>query len=303
MKKTSYILGIISICFILVATIFKAMHLPGAGTLLTLGLGFISLVFLPTAYFNLRKSTEDKLLRAVYLTAFISFFIDFIGALFKIMHWPGAAKLLIIGVPLPFVLFLPTYIYYHNKRKLKTDTSFFSILLFMIYLGVFSSLLAVNYGKNFIYSYISTAESINTNTKSLEGLFNPSNECTQLVEQIEQLKVKLIKHSYKDDVGVFENDKIINYKAIIRKDARMNIYFVAEKEFKAFNLGFEKYTGGFVNSMEAKRLINEINRHRKENLEGEHAAIANLPLFMSLNILSDWQNKILLMDFIDAENL
>ena len=47
------------------------------------------------------------MLRFVYTAAFISFIIDFIGMAFKILHWPGAAILLIIGIPLPFILFLP----------------------------------------------------------------------------------------------------------------------------------------------------------------------------------------------------
>lgn len=303
MKKSSYILGIVSICLILIATIFKASHLPGAAILLTLGLGFLSIIFLPTAYFSLRKTTDDKLLKAVYLTAFISFFIDFIGALFKILHWPGAEKLMIIGVPLPFILFLPTYIYYHNKRKLKTDNNFFGILLFMIYLGVFSSLLALNNSKSYIYSFISTAETIEYSNTSLENIYEPSNNCKDLVERIEQLKVQLVKSTGEDTGVSIKNSEIVNYKAITKKDAKINIYTVAENEFRTFNIMFDKYAKTMINTPESERLIYEINMDRINSNANNHAPIASLPLFMTLNILNDWQNKILLMDFIQKEKL
>jgi len=303
MKKSSYILGIISICIILIATIFKAMHFPGASILLTLGLGFISFAFLPTAYFNLRKTTEDKLLRFVYLSAFISFFVGFIGVLFKIMHWPGAGILVIIGVPLPFVLFLPAYIYYHNKRKLKTDTYFFAILLFMIYLGVFSTFLTLNYSKKYIYTDISITEIVNLNNRSLESLYKPSKTCYNLIEQIELLKTQLVKSTGEATHESIINKKIINYKAIIKKDVHINIYHDAAKEFHSFNMLFEKYAQTVSIVPEANRLINEINMHRVRKHQEEYAAIANLPLFSTLNVLTDWQNKILLIDFIKNENI
>lgn len=143
MSKTVNYLGMISLALVLVATILKVNHLPGAAIALILGLGSISIIFLPVAYVQLLTNTSDNLLKWVYHAAFISFFIDFVGMIFKVLHWPGASILMTIGVPLPFVLFLPLYMRYHNKRQLKTDSAFFSVVLFMIYLGVFSSLLAI----------------------------------------------------------------------------------------------------------------------------------------------------------------
>ena len=106
MKKSIYILGVISLSITLLATIFKVMHLAGAGVLLIAGLGGLTFVFLPLAFAKLLKSTDDKLLKFVFTAAYISFTVDFIGMLFKILHWPGAGLFLIVGIPLPFILFL-----------------------------------------------------------------------------------------------------------------------------------------------------------------------------------------------------
>ena len=150
MKSSIYLTGILSLVFILLGSIAKMLHLPLAGILLTLGVILMVALFLPRAYNTLRKATEDILLKAVYLTALIAFSIDLLSALFTIQQWPGAQKLMIIGIPLPFVLFLPTYIYYHNKQKLKANLNFLGVLCFMVFLGVFSSLLAINFRNNFV---------------------------------------------------------------------------------------------------------------------------------------------------------
>jgi hypothetical protein len=37
------------------------------------------------------------------------------GALFKIMHWPGAGIFLMVALPFPFLVFLPVYLYVTSR--------------------------------------------------------------------------------------------------------------------------------------------------------------------------------------------
>jgi len=299
MKKSSYILGIISICIILVATIFKAMHLAGAGILLTLGIGFLSFIFLPVTYTYLLKSTSDKFLKWVYLAAFLSFFVDFIGMLFKIMHWPGAAKLMIIGVPLPFVLFLPIYILYHNKRKLKTDINFFGILLFMIYLGVYSSLLSVNVSREYIFSFANTTEAIEKSNYLLREQIPAQSKTLELIDQLDEIKVKIAVIANDENRTLIVDGKLIAYEPLYVKDRRLSYQEIESSGLSKFNASFEVFKTEILKSGSTTntRLITEIDAYRLPNDYSETPIIGKMILINFINTLTDWQNKILLIEY------
>lgn len=146
MKKIIYISGIISVGIILIGTLLKMNHIAGAGITFTLGMLLLCVVFLPLAVINSYKA--DKSRKWLYIALFISVFIDLIGALFKVMHWPFAQTLLVIGLPLPFILFLPVFMYYSSKEKTITKTAV--VAFFMVYLAVISSLLALNASREII---------------------------------------------------------------------------------------------------------------------------------------------------------
>ncbi|MEI6576010.1 MAG: hypothetical protein WCO63_07530 [Bacteroidota bacterium] len=142
MKKLSYISGILSINLFLVGSLIKMAHWPGASILIILGLGFMALVFLPVATITAYKDEVDKTLLWVYVSGFICAFVDIIGAMFKIQHFEGANVLLLIGLPLPFVLFLPVFVYNHIKRDDQQMKGFLGVMFLLTYIVVFSALLA-----------------------------------------------------------------------------------------------------------------------------------------------------------------
>lgn len=308
MKKSIYILGIICLSIILFGTIFKVMHFPGAAILITVGLGALSLIFLPITYFKLLKSTNDKLLKLVYHAGFIAFSIDFIGMVFKINHFPGASWFLIVGLPLPFVLFLPAYIVYHSKRKLKTDLNFFGIILFMVYLGVFSSLLSLSTSRSFLNSYVISTESLSNTNQFLISEIESNNtyNSQQLVNQIEGMKQSLIKAVESEESQSIKKDESISYYQIHKKDARLNIQQFNNAGFNSFNKQFENFKIELKESDSndfTSRLIDEIDIYRISNKEGENPIITKLPLISVLNILTDWQNKILLINYTLSTNI
>ncbi|MBI9067626.1 MAG: hypothetical protein JEZ09_10065 [Salinivirgaceae bacterium] len=307
MKKFTYIIAMISIAIILIATIFKASHLAGAAILITLGFGLLSFVFLPLAYFNLLKTTNDKLLKFVFLTAFISFFIDFIGMHFKILHLPGANTLLLLGIPLPFVLFLPTYIYYHNKRKLKTDLNFFGVVIFMVYLCVFSSFLALNTSKNVITAFSHASHEISKTNAFLASADKQSDfhlQAQELVHEIDEIKIQLIVLADKDNIQLVTSDENINYFKISGKDKNLSIQIYEYAGLNKFNQNFEVFkskASHLKSDNTINRLLNEIDMYRISIDENEKPILTQLKLISSLNVLTDWQNKILFIEYLSAQ--
>ncbi|WP_255566920.1 hypothetical protein [Flavobacterium litorale] len=61
LQKIVYISGYISTTLISTAVLFKIMHWPMAGILLTLGFVILNLFFLPTFFYHRYKSSEKKL--------------------------------------------------------------------------------------------------------------------------------------------------------------------------------------------------------------------------------------------------
>lgn len=49
--------------------------------------------------------------RAVYLIGFLASFLLSTGFMFKIMHWPGASIMMVLGFILLNIGFLPMYFY------------------------------------------------------------------------------------------------------------------------------------------------------------------------------------------------
>lgn len=158
MKKFIYISGIVLINLQLMGVIFKVNHWPGAGIMLTLSILLMVLLFFPIALVTSYNQHKEKAQLHLYLIAYVTIAIELAGMLFKIMHWPGASYFLYIGLPLPFLLFLPFYLRYHNKMKVKSDKNFFGVIFFMIYMAVISSFLALDATKDVYESFIPQIE-------------------------------------------------------------------------------------------------------------------------------------------------
>ncbi|OFX20936.1 MAG: hypothetical protein A2033_19695 [Bacteroidetes bacterium GWA2_31_9] len=187
MKKIIFISGIASANLMLLGSIFKIMHWPGANILLTLAIAIFGLWFLPKALINSYKNQEVKKYKSLYIISFIVFFVVILGALFKIMHWPGAGIFLMVGIPLPFVLFLPVYIYSTRNDKKDSMINFLGIMFGLTFLAVFSVLLALNVSKNFL-NFV--AFNVESNENIIE--FNQSRAATSAeVDDIKQKSAEL----------------------------------------------------------------------------------------------------------------
>ena len=135
-----YITGLFSGMISISGAILKVLHLAGAKITLAIGLISFAVVFLPVfAIFRLKeseneKNTIDKKSLILGLIAGI-FFIT--GALFKIMHWRGAATVMIASWSVVAVLFLPILILNQLKQTEKQINNFFNILVLVTGISIF----------------------------------------------------------------------------------------------------------------------------------------------------------------------
>ena len=237
MKKFIYNFGVVIINIFVFGALFKVMHWSGASILIVLGLGLFCLVFLPLAFYHSYKGNDGKY-KSLYIAGFICAFITFIGAMFKIQHWPGAGWFLLVGIPLPFLYFLPVYVYHHNKSKEKSSINFLGVMFMMVYVALFTSILALNISRDIVVALSDCTYDISkTNDLFLtqndlkykclekEGLSGNKEKIMQLkaksdaiYNQINDIKIALIKASENTDSKALEQGNKINLKAIMALD-------------------------------------------------------------------------------------
>jgi hypothetical protein len=232
MKNKIYILGWIGCLMTITGGLFKIMHWPMAGVMLTLGLTFLAVVFFPVAlrsnYISLGRKKP-----LLYVAINLTIFLNITGALFKIQHWPGAGYLMIGGILSPLVLFLPVYLYYHFKSEEQSLNNFFSILFLLVSFSVMDVLLTVRLGKDVL-----DIPSDVINTTNLNDYFTVKKEVcyrqllndtgnyskSQLVQDIKSKSESLntLIEDIKSEIITIASDgdksKLQDYRAIKMKD-------------------------------------------------------------------------------------
>jgi len=123
MRKTMHITGITAAILLLLGSIFKLRHLPGAGVMYVLGAALLCFLFMPLFLTVRIKEKPGKLSTISNIVGILGAISLCFGILFKIMHWPWASILMNTGGVLLILIFLPLYLYNGAKTKqLKTNT-------------------------------------------------------------------------------------------------------------------------------------------------------------------------------------
>ncbi|HUW93989.1 MAG TPA: hypothetical protein VMV74_12550 [Bacteroidales bacterium] len=108
MKKTMKISAIAGTIMLGFASLFKIMHWPGAGALMTLGAISLAFVFIPSALVVLWKETRSGKRLFLYISAFLAGMLFIVGAAFKVQHWTGAGVVLLMATFCGNFLFIPS---------------------------------------------------------------------------------------------------------------------------------------------------------------------------------------------------
>lgn len=120
MKKLFYAVLFLTILFINTGSLFKWMHWPGAGAIMSTGFCLLLFLLLPTvAYMMLRNSKQNATLVNVRIVSGLFFgALMASGWLFKLMHWTGANLMFMVGMIGLNLVFLPLFMYqlYQKSR-------------------------------------------------------------------------------------------------------------------------------------------------------------------------------------------
>jgi hypothetical protein len=140
MKNTMKISGIAGSVLLGFAAVFKILHYPGAGVLLTLGATLLALLFMPSALVVLWKETHSRKRLFLFVSAFLAGSTFIAGILFKIQHWPSANILLSLAVLFAILLFLPSLLIgklSDNENINKRPVYITGFIAMIIYIGGF----------------------------------------------------------------------------------------------------------------------------------------------------------------------
>jgi hypothetical protein len=107
MKNTMKITGVAGTLLLGFAALFKIMHWPGAGVMMTLGGLILAFVLLPSALVVLWKETHNNRRIFLFISAFFAGMLYILGTMFKIQHWPAAGMLLSLAWVCGIFLFVP----------------------------------------------------------------------------------------------------------------------------------------------------------------------------------------------------
>ncbi len=121
----------------------KISQMPYAGELIMVGLGIFALIFLPLSVWDAFAQENDRSQLPVYFSGLVCAIICIVGAIFKIQHLRGADILLMVGIPMPFLVFLPIYLHNNIKSKSNSNRGFVSVLFLMSFIAIFTAFLSI----------------------------------------------------------------------------------------------------------------------------------------------------------------
>ncbi len=157
MKKFMYILGTIAPSMVIIGTIFKIMHWSGASVMLTLGLFLLAAVYLPVFVSIRIRDTRNEgkpVNKAMYIIGMVSGIIFIAGALFKIMHWPGAGIMILLAGLVTVAVFIPLLVL-NAMRDKENQVQNFTVLIFVLsFIAITFMTFALQVSKDVMNSFV-----------------------------------------------------------------------------------------------------------------------------------------------------
>lgn len=224
MKKIMIISGTFSAFTVLIGSLFKVMHWPGAALLFVLAIALFSFIFLPIlSVIRIKEQTKTNDKIVIVAAAIFGSAIS-LAILFKVMHWPFATLLWASALAILFFIFLPIYFFGGIRNpETKTNTIVSSILILtaggLLFLitnlrgsHAFDEAIS-NADEQLIENYQLLNQSSSSDTLTLQDKeFN--GKITELCANIEALKDQLIK-SVNEDVNTMKESEVVLLKGHI----------------------------------------------------------------------------------------
>jgi hypothetical protein len=131
MKKTLYLIGLLSTIFTFLGSFFKIMHWPGASVMIILGAFSFAFIFIPLLIFLKFKEVSLLLDKFICSIGIVLGTILMVGFIFKLMYWPWATVLMVSSIVIFNFVYIPLYFISRYKREdLKFNTIVNSVIMF-----------------------------------------------------------------------------------------------------------------------------------------------------------------------------
>lgn len=231
MKKIMIISGTFSAFTVLIGSLFKVMHWPGAALLFVMAIALFSFIFLPIlSVIRIKEQTKtnDKI---VIIAAAIFGSAISLAILFKVMHWPFATLLWTSALAILFFIFLPIYFFGGIRNpETKTNTIVSSILILTA--GGLLFLITNLRGGHAFDEAISNADEQLIENYQLLSQYKPNDtlanqlineNATELCANIEALKDQLIK-SVNEDVNELKESDVVLLKGHIIEPIQTQLF-------------------------------------------------------------------------------
>lgn len=284
--------------------LFKVMHWPGASMLLLGGWLFILFIFLPTLLYAKLKDAKSGFEKRVYVLGVVALIIFELATMFKMMHWPGAGPLMILGSLLLVAVFLPLYTNMRFKNvELKTG-QFIYLITISMYAVVLTALLAMNVSKDILGCFVRSQDNgtaINHYFEQKERILAASNPVKDSVVMMNAEKIKHVSEETAKVKNEIQNLKLNLVQEIEQVDKQTALAAISEsvKISKKDNYDiidhilFDQNGNGLANSLKGKldtyrELILKLTTSNKE-LSESISRILDTSSKKNYNTMVSWE--------------
>ena len=157
MKKFTYIFGLSAAILTIIGSLFKRMHWPGAGVMITAGMVLIVLVFLPLYFITSYREQPERKNPVYPIVGYLTLALLLAGASFKVMHWPGAGYLINTSIGFLLIAFVPLYVVNVFQKSGKERVTLPYIVMLLVGIACVVLISVVNLSKQSLDLYLNEA--------------------------------------------------------------------------------------------------------------------------------------------------
>jgi hypothetical protein len=222
----TYLSAFLTALFFIAGTLFKIQHWPGAAIWLTLAAFTGAFLFIPALVINRMNDAEDRKKRPVYIIGAAGLVFYMAGMLFKIMHWPMAVTLMLLGMILLCILAFPLYTYMTWKEETHVSPVFLYMIIGALLVIIPGALVNLNLQRSYEEGFYLNQDQqqkmqkylYDNNTRYLalyqDSLCHPlmqevRSSTDLIMDKIDKLEAKLINNKVHADKNDIESHPVI----------------------------------------------------------------------------------------------
>ena len=324
MKKFMYILGIIAPSLLIIGTFFKIQHWFGAGVMIVLSLFLLGAIYLPV-FVSVRIRDNRKagkpVNKTMHIFGLIAGIVFIAGAMFKIMHWPGAGLMITLSALVTVAVFIPL-LFIQAIRDKERQVQNFTVLIFVLcFVAITFMIYALRVSKNVLTAFSIAAEGHIASTEVVEArnmayldkMEEEGSEASLQVAReiraktrdlhafIQGMVVEMVMKSHDENQGAIGQDGKIDFDRVDNKD---EIYIVklvifgdegipgqGEDLVRRIDV-YREFLKGKVDPETAGMIHKLLDTGRRDEFSWLQYCFLQAPMIGAVNVLTNVQSNI-----------